>query len=433
MGKQSPSRQLSESDGRGSLEVPHMPSGTDRVVGGGEFCLSNGSSARQGDVMDTPNLFDALFSFHPRNDHNPKENFLTEAFAYLLRTDDGVRDRWLSTLLKRAVEGATASILTQRMEQDQAGDSLICDLWISAQLGDGESVQIYCEHKWDSPCNNDQLQKYQRFAAREKAHLVFVGATSRQKSDAATCLPEDRCACFTWEDVYRALEGLSPKSTLLQEFLEFMKGQGLSHGKPLTIEGMTAFLRAADFRKSLLNLANKLLASYPWDVVPRRFHAKKYVHDAYGRVGIRFETKDWKPAITLGFLYDESDHRVTLVNRDNGIDLLLRIEASPNDTRSLNPHLRDVLDAKRSALQKEAASVLLKGERGNGNKYSLLIVRDCLGDVIRDRETQADQLTAIANKLARWLKILFEDGKLEEGFRKGGLHSGMARRRSENN
>ena len=72
----------------------------------------------------------------------------------------------------------------------------------------------------------------------------------------------------------------------------FMKTQGLSPGEPLTIEKMAAFVQAADFVKSLYNRVHKLHAHYSWDVIPQRFHANAYVHDAYGRVGIRFETKD---------------------------------------------------------------------------------------------------------------------------------------------
>src|SRR5262249_24158199 len=142
---------------------------------------------------------------------------------------------------------------------------------------------------------------------------------------------DNGCACFLWEDVYRVLDEIDEKSTLLSEFLDFMKSQGLSPAPPLTVEVMKAFLKASDFLESLMNFASKLNNDYPW-VLPGRFHEENYVHDAWGRVGIRFETKDWKPSITLGFLYDESNHAVTFVNREKGIDLMLRIEAEPRDT-----------------------------------------------------------------------------------------------------
>jgi hypothetical protein len=57
-----------------------------------------------------PNLFESLFAFHPREDHTPKENFHTESFAYLLRTDNEVRNCWLSLLLgKRTLQPSAPS------------------------------------------------------------------------------------------------------------------------------------------------------------------------------------------------------------------------------------------------------------------------------------------------------------------------------------
>jgi hypothetical protein len=203
--------------------------------------------------------------------------------------------------------------------------------------------------------------------------------------------------------VFKALDGLPNKSPILKEFLDFMKSHGLSPAQPLDVETMRAFLQAAGFLKSLLSFAYKLYTNYSWDVIPERFHATSYVRDHYGRVGIRFETEEWRPALTVGFLYDVTDHKVKLVNRDKGIDLLLRIEAEPKNTKNIQPALA-ILEEKRKKLKRTAASVLLKGEHGNGNAYSVLIVRDCLADVIENAKTEAEQLEAIYKKLTQWLQ-----------------------------
>jgi hypothetical protein len=374
-----------------------------------------------------PNLFESLFAFHPREDHTPKENFLTESFAYLLRTDNEVRNCWLSLLLGRNIEKVECEVITRQTERDLDADtSVYPDLLLDGQLSDGEQFAVYCEHKWNSPCNHGQLKRYRKVAENKGSHarLVFVGANITQKSEAEKCFSDNYCRCFLWEDVFNALERIPDKSTVLKEFLDFMKSHGLSPGQPLDIETMRAFLRASDFMKSLLNLANKLNVNYSWDVIPKRFHASNYVHDAYGRVGIRFETEEWRPALTVGFLYDETDHKVKLVNRDKGIDLLLRIEAEPKNTKNIQPVL-DVLEAKRKELKKTAASVLLKGERGNGNAYSVLVVRDCLGDVIANAKIEGTQLEAIHKTLTAWLHVLFDDGLLEKAFKKCHLDSGM--------
>src|SRR5438309_812833 len=61
----------------------------------------------------TPNLFNALFEFHPRDGHSSKENFLSEAFAYVLTTCDGACDAWLSLAFRRRVQATQFDVNTQ--------------------------------------------------------------------------------------------------------------------------------------------------------------------------------------------------------------------------------------------------------------------------------------------------------------------------------
>jgi hypothetical protein len=152
-----------------------------------------------------PNLFEALFDFRPRDGHSPKENFLTESFAYLLRTDGAVCNRWLSVLLDRDINGGTWEITTRQTEADvDAGTSIYPDLLIDGESSDGDQFAFYCEHKWDSRCDAAQLKKYGKLAARKGQHarLVFASANYKDKCEAATCFPDGGCDCFLWEDVF---------------------------------------------------------------------------------------------------------------------------------------------------------------------------------------------------------------------------------------
>jgi hypothetical protein len=374
-----------------------------------------------------PNLFEALFQFRPRGSHTPKENFLSELFAHFLRTDQRILDAWLSRLLGNTIRGAVCQIKTRQTERDVDDMSMYPDMFIDGQLDDGSPVAVYCEHKWDSGCDNNQLTKYSKLAASKGKHarLVFVGATNVQRSAAVKCFVDRSCGCFLWEDVYVTLDTIPRKPPLLKEFLTFMKSQGLSPGKPLTVERMRSFLQASDFAQSLIGLAHKLDTNHPLEArLPPRYHADKEIKDAYGTVAIWYLTRDWKPWVACGFLYDPSEHRVGLVNPARGIDLFLRIAADPKQTNNISSAL-DVMNDKRNELRKTAASVLLKGEPGNGNKWSIMIVRDCLGDVIGNSKTEADQLVVVQQRLSTWLDVLFKDGRLEKAFKKCGLDSGM--------
>jgi hypothetical protein len=379
-----------------------------------------------------PNLFESLITFRSRKHHTPRENFLTESFAYLLRIDECVCNRWLSVLLNKNIERAMCKIATRQRERDE-GRQIIPDMLIYAQFSKRESICLYFEHKWDSPCNEEQLKKYKNFVKKkgDGARLFFVGATREEQSKAVEYFQDKACACFLWEDVYRALNDIPNKSGILNEFLGFMDSQGLGPEQPITVESIKKALPQASYLKSLLKVANKLNDNYqPWDIIPKRFHTYNFVQKAYGRVGIRFETEDFKPGITIGFLYDGKNHEVALVNPEKGVDLMLRIEAYPRDTKDMEmfKHTLNVLKNKRKKLEENAASVLLKGEPGNGNAYSVLMVQDCLADVIGKEKDASDQLSEIYTRLNIWLEILFKDGKLEEGFQASGLDSGMIKR-----
>ncbi len=132
---------------------------------------------------DSPNLFNALFAFHPREGYTPRENFLSEAFAHVLRTVNGACEAWVSKLI-----GSPTPLLTSRILTRCSEDGVFPDLKIEAAAASGEGLTIYAEHKWDSPCNEQQLQNYADIAKKSRGtpYLVFVGARLDQVGAAKT-------------------------------------------------------------------------------------------------------------------------------------------------------------------------------------------------------------------------------------------------------
>src|SRR2546425_3565120 len=129
---------------------------------------------------------------------------------------------------------------------------------------------------------------------------------------------------------------------------------------PIELPTMLAFIQASGFVTSLEHSANKLNDEFEWDFFPKRYRGDKGrdVTDRWGRIAIEFATPAWKPTITVGFLIDEGDHKVSFVKRQKGIDLLLRIEATPSDQKNIEPAITE-LDRKRKKLRGLAASALL--------------------------------------------------------------------------
>ena len=114
-----------------------------------------------------------------------------------------------------------------------------------------------------------------------------------------------------------------------------MKTQGLSPGNPIEQRTMVSYIQAQGFEASLLHAAHKLNDGFEWDFFPKRFRGERAVTKAYGRIAIEFNTREWKPTITVGFLIDERDHKVAFLNPPKGIDLLLRIESHPDYLKNI--------------------------------------------------------------------------------------------------
>jgi hypothetical protein len=68
--------------------------------------------------MHEPNLFSDLFSVRIREDHSPKENFLSECFAHILRAVPGACEGWVSRIYDRSVILPEFSVSTRNSEVD---------------------------------------------------------------------------------------------------------------------------------------------------------------------------------------------------------------------------------------------------------------------------------------------------------------------------
>lgn len=376
------------------------------------------------------NLFNALFDFRPRDNHTAKENFLSEGFAYVLKTSEPALDAWLSMLLNRSVKSVSAEICTRDTERLD-GKPVFPDMRIKVELADGQSETIYSEHKWDADCLEEQLQSYYQVAKQSgaNARLVFIGRTLKQRNVAsATKLqPEGKPldGCYLWEDVFTVLDAVADKDKIFSQFMVFMKTQGLSPGEPLSPVGLISLVEEPKARLGIKRAIDRL-SEMDWSVVPSRYRGNpKTSHSQWGCAHLVFATKDWRPTVTLGFLLDTYAHRVSFTCPTKGIDLVLRIAAPPAalQPEKIRPVLA-VLQGKLPQLKASAGSALLVGDAGNGNQWSLLIVQKCLADVIvgAQAETESAQHDEVHRVLNEWLQILFGDGTLESALLASGLN-----------
>ena len=365
--------------------------------------------------MDEHNLFNDLFNVRIREGHSPKENFLSECFAHVLRTQERICETWVSEICGHSRNLAKLNVSTRFSQTDPLNSRVIFpDLRIDATTIEGEEIVILSEHKWDSPCSNAQLEAYRRIADSldPRATLVFVGARRDQVEQARKSMQVDKS--LYWEDIYSCLKSVAIESETLKDFLHFMKAQGLGPVPAITEAKIKAFVESKDLLSQLSVFCRKLADEYEWQSIPARYHGEPPlpVDDQYGRVAIEFVGANWAPAITLGFLYSNYDHRVPLIEPNNSIDLFLRLEASPKLNPNLEPLLK-VFAQKLPKLREISGQALIKGNPENRNSRTLIIIQQSLTNILSGVTETHAQLQKIHDTLESWLSVLFHDGLLE--------------------
>ncbi len=385
---------------------------------------------------ECPNIFNALFKYYPRDGHTPWENFLTEAIAYVLKIEPLAMEAWLSLMLDRNVKVAESYVLTQNSERiDNEASTVFPDLKVVASFNDGRRQTVYCEHKWDSPCNPDQLRNYAELIRHDQGNSIvaFVGATQQQVREAGNLNGVVQKA-VRWEDIYRSFKEISNSSPMLQEFLFFMATQNLGSSSMINLAHLQSLPQVQVVMRQLWQCANRLLNDFPWDFLDARYRNPQQlgngnfhfpcVINRYGRIGIEFMTNpSYTPTINVGFLYDTKDHKVELTRPEHGIDLMLRFEADPAanpDNIQIIQKLRDgrdrILQNERGQGQKYLTKIRLKGE--TRSPWTLLIAQKCLADVIGDCDSEEKQLQAIYEYFRQLLTSLFSDPQLEQELKK---------------
>lgn len=377
-----------------------------------------------------PNLFRSLFEFRKSDHSTAKENYLTEALIYTLRTSPPAARAWVKLLTGRRPKAGSFALKTRSSSRDEDTETTIFpDVEVNGLFLEGDKrFRLIVEHKWDAPYDKRQLERYARLKEWGRArHLAFVCANARDHRKAIGFKAPRGVAftAFTWEDVYTCLKDVKPMTPVLEDFLRFMSEQGLSPGEALTPKDLIAAANAKrnmghshPLRVRMRRFCEKLENEYDWDGVPARQRQQAVTVDSYGRCAVVLsEHGSWKPGICLGFYYDVRDHKIPFVDPAKGIDLAIRIQADPRT----NPNPGRVIELLRGripSLEKLGVRAIAKGDPGHRNAHTLLLVQKSLTDVIGGIVDDDDQIAAIHRELNRWCKVLFDDAGLRRALGK---------------
>ena len=291
------------------------------------------------------NLLVNLRKYRPRDKSDPLENFLTEAFAHLLKSSDEVMSAVLAKLnekskLPKAFNPSRYEVSTQENFNGKFPDMLV--KW--------DDVTIVFEHKVYSELSDSQLANYRTFAEQHFNHhyVVLITAREYQHKQAPDC-------AICWHDIYGLLDDIKPLNNTttdwyMQSFKKLLQAEGLGKITPINQLAITHYLEAKALEeqmRSLLRLASLDHVAWPLGNILKPT-VKDRLNAVESRIGIEFcqlssnQKLDWKPGIFCGFLADSTDHKYEhITGKHMHVALIFDFNESLHDSLPSMPYFEE--------------------------------------------------------------------------------------------
>jgi len=361
------------------------------------------------------NLLLALSKYRPREGHTPLENFITEAFAWLLRSDDNFACSFFKHFCKENISPRNMEINTQLNL-----DGNFPDMVISID----SRVWIF-EHKTFTRLSSDQLTKYRDSANKRfgSAKIVLITGFKSQHEQ----YPD---IALTWCDIYEFLRSfVNPNSSVFfTYFSELLKGNGLGPQPALSYESIIYYLPSKDFR---VNLEQILWKAYETIEKTNRFDFfytaleedkstnLKWNGDVskfWGRVGTEY-LRIWRPGVFIGCIVDNTDHGNNYMDYSKGIDYSLIFSFDQEKSEDNDMKCYGKIDYEQDEVYNQLLSEISRDDlygfevyeharETEPNRWHPLYVRKSLSDVLVGLGTQEEQVSKLLDESERMLRFL---------------------------
>jgi len=347
-------------------------------------------------------LFTSLKKYRPTDGKNSVENFITEAFAWLLRFDKGFALEYFNKIIvllgdKKKfpdLSGPTLQWSTQVNFKGKFPD-LVCSF--------GENYAIVFEHKAFVHLHENQLQNYRDTAIEFYSNnfaIVLVTANitqHEQNPDAAICWSQIHLWISEW------LQNHPENKLFFESFQRLLEYEGLGPNPPISHTAILYYNQVKNFNDALwgvicrafINTKEKLSLLIPLEEMYFETQA------GWGRWGICSFGNDeskWKPGIFFGVMLDGIDHQVKPMSENGSPDCVFIISFSENchelypkleSYKKLSNDLSELV--KKDFLGWEYYQHLEDEAVDNPNRWHPLYFRMPLLELLRGTRTSEDQ------------------------------------------
>jgi hypothetical protein len=364
-------------------------------------------------------LLVSLSSYRPRSGRKSIEDFITEAFAWLLRSREELQQEFIKKIDARIRNESGKALDFSDSAQWSTQESLSNSR--PDMIAQAEGRAIAFEHKIHEDASSDQLRRHgegldDKFGG---GYVVLITSAKWHYTDPADLK-------ITWRDVYIWLGEWANEDKMVREFRDLLDSRGLGPRTPIDETALRAFFPVEDVRDEIANQMRIIRDraegwDFLFDTLPhleREDTEFKQREGTEGRIGIRFNP--WSPGVYAGVLIDGSDHHVELVDRDLGPDLVLTLDVGSDGVpgKSRKEFLRSDLYSTLSSRLKENKQPWrvtdTYGRSEKWNPWHPLVLQRPLANVIRGANSPEGQLESIVEAMKDGLKLLIEGGEIRK-------------------
>ena len=367
-------------------------------------------------------IFDFLRSYVPSAGRDPKEDYLTQLFAWLLLNVKGLDLKYCEYLLNNTANSTftvtnsdTITVDTQRTLPN--GKRI--DLLITVNDNDG----FICEHKIYSMLSPNQLINYSSMApgigsGKGQFHTVLITLGTHQWTQPADVR-------VLWSSIYqdflqKELVNYADDSVhyfMLDQTISYMQNNSLGTYGEITSEAIAGYWETFGLKNAVNNIIGDLRVQ-KWDTKcnnlqhcnTQGFTEPIYHKERWGRVGLEMYS-NWKPGIFVGILWDHSNHGIKPLNEKNGgPDVVILVDMLESDYSKIT-NSQTCADYLEKLNQNHGDFDLIEYSKIPGY-WRLVVLRKSLSDVLQGKQGQEEQSNALYETFCEGINFLTKDGDL---------------------
>lgn len=367
--------------------------------------------------MKNQSLFSYLKSYVPSVGRDPKEDYLTQMFAWILNNIEEAGRIYVSDLFRRM----------NLSEEDLQNKKIVATTQKSVTVGGGsgridmlmevgDNIAFICEHKVFSSLGENQIDKYMKNAEQlgyREYYSVLVTCSELQWTQGADVR-------ITWEDVYFLFDKKVMESDLfakdginyfiVREFLNYLSENvlgGYSDIKPYVIR---LWFDVSKLEESLKGMFSELVSEKDWELLCpnlKREEFRKYqptCNVRWGRIGIDFHV--WGLGIFAGVLLNTGDHGLDPYDIEKGPDFCIFIDSAyrEKDQYIKNCSLPYIMERKTILEKQHGDFEYLSGLITSPSRIAVL--RKPLLDVLRDKHDKKEQKKALKEAIIEGINLM---------------------------